>query len=112
MPQDPDHPMVPDHPKVPDHPMVPDHPARLDEAVRQHRERRTRARQEGRRSIGQDLALIGVIGWTVVLPALLGILAGRWLDRRLGSGIFWTLGLLVGGVALGCGLAWQRLMRP
>lgn len=67
--------------------------------------------REGRRSIGQDLAMIGVIGWTVVTPALLGIFAGRWLDRRFGTGIFWTLGLLVGGVAVGCTLGWQRLTR-
>jgi len=83
----------------------------LQEAVRRDRSRRLRAQQEGRRSIGQDLAIIGVIGWTVVLPTLLGIFAGRWLDRRFGTGIFWTLGLLLSGVSLGCVLAWQRLTR-
>lgn len=84
-------------------------PRRLDEEVRRHRERRDRARREGGRSIGQDLALIGVIGWTLVIPALLGVYAGRLLDRRFGSGVFWTLGLLVAGVIVGCALAWQRL---
>jgi ATP synthase protein I len=84
---------------------------RLGEAVRTRRERHARGEREGRRSIGQDLALAGVLGWTVVIPTLLGILAGRWLDRRFGSGIFWTLGLLVAGVCLGCTLAWQRLQR-
>jgi ATP synthase protein I len=86
-------------------------PRPLDEEVRRHRERRASAQRESRRSIGQDLALIGVIGWTLVIPALLGILAGRALDRRFGSGVFWTLGLLVAGVVLGCALAWQRLNR-
>lgn len=82
---------------------------RLDEEVRQHRERRARAEREGGRSTGQDLALVGVIGWTLVIPALLGVYAGRALDRRFGSGVFWTLGLLVAGVVVGCALAWQRL---
>lgn len=86
-------------------------PRPLDEEVRRHRERRTRAQREGRRSIGQDLALAGVIGWTLVIPALLGVYAGRALDRRFGGGVFWTLGLLVAGIALGCVLAWQRLNR-
>ncbi len=86
-------------------------PHLLDEAVRRVRERRGRARREDRRSIGQDLGLIGVIGWTVVIPTLLGIYFGRWLDRRFGSGVFWTLALLVVGVVLGCTLAWQRLNR-
>lgn len=84
----------------------------LDEEVRRHRERRTRAQRESRRSIGQDLALVGVIGWTLVIPALLGVYVGRALDRRFGSGVFWTLGLLVAGVVLGCVLAWRRLSRP
>ena len=84
-------------------------PHPLDEAVRLHRERRARAQGESGRSIGQDLALVGVIGWTLVIPALLGVYAGRALDRRFGSGVFWTLGLLVAGVATGCALAWQRL---
>ncbi len=87
-------------------------PQGLDRAVRTRRERQARGRQEGRRSIGQDLALIGVIGWTIVVPTLLGIFAGRWLDGRLHTGIFWTLGLLAAGLALGCSLAWQRLQRP
>ena len=84
---------------------------RLEEAVRTRRERAARGEREGRRSIGQDLALAGVLGWTVVTPMLLGILAGRWLDRRFASGIFWTLGLLVAGASVGCALAWQRLRR-
>jgi len=83
---------------------------RLDESVRRHRERRERAQRE-RRSIGQDLALVGVIGWMIVVPALLGVFAGRWLDRRFATGIFWTLGLLVAGITLGCVLGWQRLTR-
>ena len=87
-------------------------PQRLDEEVRRHRERRDRAQREGGRSIGQDLALVGVIGWTLVIPALLGVYAGRVLDRRFGSGVFWTLGLLVAGVFVGCALAWQRLNKP
>jgi ATP synthase protein I len=84
---------------------------RLDEAVRTRSERRVRGEREARRSIGQDLAMVGVLGWTVVIPTLLGVFVGRWLDRKFESGIFFTLGLLVAGVALGCVLAWQRLQR-
>ena len=82
----------------------PDHPEQLDEAVRLRRERRERWRHEGERSIGQNLAMIGALGWTIVTPTVIGIFAGRWLDGAFGSGIFWTLGLLVAGLALGCSL--------
>jgi ATP synthase protein I len=89
----------------------PDHPERLDEAVRLRQGRRERWQREGERSIGQNLAMIGVLGWTIVTPTLIGIFVGRWLDRTFGSGIFWTLGLLAAGVALGCSLAWKRIHR-
>jgi len=83
----------------------------LDRAIRTRRDRRARWRREGERSLGQNLATIGVLGWTIVAPTLLGIFAGRWLDARLGSGVFWTLGLLVAGLALGCTLGWKWMYR-
>ncbi len=84
---------------------------RLDEAVRRRRERRARWQREGERSLGQNLAMIGALGWSIVTPTLVGIFAGRWLDRTFESGIFWTLGLLAVGLTLGCTLAWKRMDR-
>lgn len=83
----------------------------LDKAVKTRQERRARWQREGERSLGQNLAMIGALGWTIVTPTLIGIFAGRWLDRQFASGIFWTLGLLVLGLALGCTLAWKRMYR-
>jgi ATP synthase protein I len=83
----------------------------LQKAVKARRERRGRWEREGERSIGANLALIGSLGWTIVLPTLAGIFIGRWLDHLYRSGIFWTLGLLVAGIALGCTLAWKRMHR-
>jgi ATP synthase protein I len=88
-----------------------DHADGLDQTVRVHRERRDRWRREGERSLGQNLAMIGSLGWAIVIPTLLGMFAGRWLDRAFASGVFWTLGLLVAGLALGCALAWKRMQR-
>ncbi|CAB3684041.1 hypothetical protein LMG26696_04559 [Achromobacter pulmonis] len=88
---------------------TPDNHERLRQAVRTRRERRERWQREGERSLGQNIAMIGALGWTIVAPTLLGILAGRWLDRICNSGVFWTLGLLVAGLAAGCALAWKRM---
>lgn len=88
---------------------APDDSERLDEAVKKRRERRARAEREDECSIGQNLAMIGAIGWTIVTPTLAGVFVGRWLDQTFGSGIFWTLGLLVLGLVLGCALAWKRM---
>ena len=87
----------------------PDNHERLSDAVKTRQERRERWQREGERSIGENLAMIGVLGWTIVLPTLLGLFAGRWLDRQFHMGIFWTLGLLVVGLTIGCMLAWRRM---
>jgi ATP synthase protein I len=89
----------------------PGHPESLDKAVRRRRERRERWQREGERSIGQNLAMIGALGWTIVTPTLVGVFIGRWLDRQSESGVFWTFALLVVGLALGCTLAWRRMHR-
>lgn len=81
----------------------------LSDAVRTREARRARWRREGERSLGQNLAMIGALGWTIVLPTLAGIFVGRWLDRHFDAGIFWTLGLLTAGLAVGCALAWKRM---
>jgi len=91
--------------------MMPDHPERLDQAVKQRRERRAQQQREGEPSVGRNLALIGVLGWAIVTPTVIGVFVGRWLDRQFGSGLFWTLGLLVLGLALGCRLAWKRMVQ-
>ena len=87
----------------------PDDHEKLSDAVKIRQERCKRWEREGERSIGQNLAMIGVLGWTIVLPTLLGLFAGRWLDRQFSLGIFWTLSLLVVGLTVGCALAWRRM---
>ena len=53
----------------------PENHERLREAVKTRQERRARWKREGERPLGQNLAMIGVLGWTIVLPTLLGIFA-------------------------------------
>ena len=83
-------------------------PDRLLHAVRQRRDRQRRA---GEPSFAFYLAQIGVLGWTIVLPALVGLFVGRWIDHRLGTGIFWTGPLLLLGLAAGCWAAWRWMHR-
>ena len=52
------------------------------------------------------LGMMGLIGWSVVVPTLLGAALGIWLDRHYPGGRSWTLALLVAGLALGCLNAW------
>lgn len=79
----------------------------LIDSIRQHSVRRQRALHEGEPSFGRYLAQIGVLGWIIVLPTLIGVFIGRWLDHSLGTGIFWTGPLLIVGVSIGCWAAWR-----
>jgi ATP synthase protein I len=69
-------------------------------------ERKLRARKEKHRTAWFGLGMFGLVGWSVVVPALLGIALGIWLDRRWPGQVSWTLTLLIIGVALGCVNAW------
>jgi ATP synthase protein I len=82
-------------------------PNRLAESVRRRERRHRRWLREGEPTVGRRLAQIGVLGWIIVVPMLIGIALGRWLDRALSSGIFWTAPLLLLGLALGCWSAWK-----
>jgi ATP synthase protein I len=76
-------------------------------SVRQRRARHWHWLREGEPSFARQAAQIGILGWTIVLPTLIGVFAGRWVDRRFGTGIFWTGPLLLLGLALGCWSAWR-----
>ncbi len=91
---------------------TPEKPAELQAAIRKRRERHERWQREGERTIGQNLGMIGALGWAIVIPTLLGIVAGHWLDRRMQSGILCTACLLVIGLVIGCVLAWRRIQKP
>ena len=53
------------------------------------------------------LGMMGLIGWSVVVPTLLGTALGLWLDHRHPGGRSWTLALLVAGLSIGCLNAWH-----
>lgn len=82
---------------------------KMQRAVRLREERRQRWEKEGERSLWQNLSMIGALGWLIVTPTLIGVLVGRWLDKRFDTDIFFSGALIFLGVAFGCYLAWQRV---
>jgi len=56
-----------------------------------------------------SLGLLGTVGWSVVLPTLLGVALGIFLDRHWPARVSWTLTLLFAGLMLGCLTAWVHL---
>ncbi len=86
----------------------PDHMAR---AAREAADRARRGAADPEPSLGVRLGQIGILGWMIVVPALLALFAGRWLDRMLGSGIFFSAPLLMIGAGIGFWSAWKWMHR-
>jgi ATP synthase protein I len=80
-------------------------------AVRRAVARRRQARGTLGPSLARNIGQIGALGWQIVVPALVALVIGRWLDHREASGIFWTAPLLFIGTGLGCWSAWKWLGR-
>ncbi|MDA8425442.1 MAG: AtpZ/AtpI family protein [Treponema sp.] len=57
------------------------------------------------------LGTLSIVGWSIVVPILLGILAGRAVDAWLKTGPIFLVLLLLAGLVLGCGAAWRWIKR-
>ena len=79
---------------------------KLSEAVSRREERKLKARREKNRGVWFGLGMFGLVGWSVAIPTLIGILVGLWIDRTWPSRYSWTLTGLALGVIVGCINAW------
>ena len=68
--------------------------------------RKLRVQREGQQRAWFGLGMSGLIGWSVAVPTLAGIMLGLWLDRRHPGTFSWTLALLFAGLFIGCANAW------
>jgi len=80
-----------------------------DPFITEIRRQSERARARRHLTFWRGLGLVGAVGWMVSLPAVLGAMLGRQLDRQFATGIFWTLSLLAAGLTLGCISAWRHI---
>ena len=68
--------------------------------------RRIKAERDKSNTVWFGLGMMGIIGWSIVIPTLLGTALGRWIDSRYPGSYSWTLMLLALGLAVGCINAW------
>ena len=69
-------------------------------------ERKLRAQRSVDRTIWLGFGMMGVIGWSVAVPTLIGAAIGLWLDKHYPSTYSWTLTMLIVGLFIGCLNAW------
>ena len=87
-------------------------PAAGDEFARQIKakeDRKLRAQARDQGNVWFGLGMFGLVGWSVVIPALLGVALGLWIDRTWPSRFSWTLMLLLLGIIMGSLNAWRWL---
>lgn len=70
-------------------------------------ERKLKARRNPTPGVWSGLGMMGLVGWSVVVPTLLGAALGLWLDKHHPGKHAWTLALLVAGLIVGCFNAWH-----
>lgn len=89
----------------------PNHEGReaMREAVRQRQTRRETWKHEGERPLWKNLSMVGALGWLIVVPTLIGVFLGRWIDGMAGTDVTFTGGLTFVGACLGFYLAWKRM---
>ena len=73
--------------------------------------RKLKARRNSAPGVWFGLGMMGLVGWSVAVPTLLGAALGLWLDRRHPGPFSWTLALLIAGLAIGCLNAWHWVAR-
>ncbi|BBB91863.1 MAG TPA: AtpZ/AtpI family protein [Methylomusa anaerophila] len=79
----------------------------LKDAVENKAARKLRKRLRKFKNIWFGFSVFGLVGWSVVVPCLLGTLLGIWLDRNYPRQYSWTLTFLLAGLILGCFNAWR-----
>ncbi len=84
---------------------------KMQEAALRLERRAEAARDEREPSFAARLGQIGVLGWAIVTPVLIGVAIGRWLDRTFDAGIFFTAPLIMLGAVAGLWTAWRWMHR-
>jgi ATP synthase protein I len=69
--------------------------------------RKLKARRNSTQVVWFGLGMMGLIGWSVTIPTVLGAAFGIWLDNRHRGSHSWTLIFLIIGLVIGCLNAWH-----
>jgi len=83
----------------------------LAEQVGATASRKLKAQRNATQGVWFGLGMMGLVGWSVAVPTLLGAALGLWLDKYHPGQHAWTLALLVAGLAIGCLNAWHWVVK-
>ena len=73
--------------------------------------RKLRARRHPSDGVWFGLGMMGLIGWSISVPTILGAALGLWIDKYYAPQRSWTLALLLAGLTIGCFSAWSWISK-
>jgi len=83
------------------------HETEFSRQVDRKETRKLKRQRKAVSTIWFGLGMFGLIGWSVIIPTLLGTGLGVWLDDNYPGTQSWTLNLMIAGLILGCLNAWR-----
>ncbi|MBD3346650.1 MAG: ATPase F0F1 [Chitinivibrionales bacterium] len=84
---------------------------RFREKIARSEKSRLRARKRGKNSLWFGFGYFGVVGWLVMIPIIICLAIGIWLDTQTEGTISWTLTFFFIGLAIGLANAWLWISR-
>ncbi|NDP22262.1 MAG: F0F1 ATP synthase subunit [Paludibacter sp.] len=79
--------------------------------VEEKARRKLQAQHNDKKSVWFGLGMMGIVGWTIAIPTLIGALLGIWLDSKYPTTFSWTLSMLIVGLLVGCLTAWHWISK-
>jgi len=73
--------------------------------------RKLKAQRHVTKTVWSGLGMMGLVGWSIAIPTVLGATLGIWLDGAYPGDRSCTLALLVVGLCLGCLNAWHWVQK-
>jgi ATP synthase protein I len=73
--------------------------------------RKLKARSDTSHGVWFGLGMMGLVGWSIAVPTLLGAGIGIYLDNHYKGKISWTLTLLITGLIIGCLNVWHWMRK-
>ncbi len=92
-----------------DQPKKPDRQSDMARKIGSKSTRKLKAKRLAGQKTWFGLGMMGLVGWSIILPTLIGLLVGIWIDSTTDSRYAWTLMLMVAGLAIGCLNVWYWL---
>jgi ATP synthase protein I len=80
---------------------------KFSKEVAEKEKRKLKALHNYKKSVWFGLGMMGIVGWAIVVPTLIGTILGIWLDRKYPETFSWTLTGLIIGLVAGCFIAWR-----